>query len=31
MKFLATALPEVLISAPERLEDARGFFARTWC
>jgi dTDP-4-dehydrorhamnose 3,5-epimerase len=29
--FSETALPGVLVVEPERMEDARGFFARTWC
>jgi dTDP-4-dehydrorhamnose 3,5-epimerase len=31
VNFVATALPGAFIVEPERLEDARGFFARTWC
>ena len=31
MKFLSTILPDVFVIEPERLGDARGFFARTWC
>ena len=31
MIFLATALKGAFIIEPERCEDARGFFARTWC
>jgi dTDP-4-dehydrorhamnose 3,5-epimerase len=31
MNFLPTTLPDVVAIEPERLEDARGFFARTWC
>ena len=31
MIFIATALKGVFIIEPERREDARGFFARTWC
>jgi dTDP-4-dehydrorhamnose 3,5-epimerase len=29
--FTETALPGAWIIEPERLEDERGFFARTWC
>jgi dTDP-4-dehydrorhamnose 3,5-epimerase len=29
--FTQTQLPGVMLIEPERLEDARGFFARTWC
>jgi dTDP-4-dehydrorhamnose 3,5-epimerase len=29
--FVATALPGVFIIEMERLEDDRGYFARTWC
>jgi dTDP-4-dehydrorhamnose 3,5-epimerase len=29
--FRETALPGVFIIEPERREDRRGFFARTWC
>jgi dTDP-4-dehydrorhamnose 3,5-epimerase len=29
--FTATTLPGAFIIDAERLEDARGFFARTWC
>lgn len=31
MRFEPTALPGVVVVEPERLEDERGFFARTWC
>ena len=31
MIFTATALPGVYLIRPERHEDARGFFARTYC
>jgi len=31
MKFTETALPGSWIVEPERLEDERGFFARTFC
>ena len=31
MIFIETELKGVLIIEPERLEDERGFFARTWC
>ncbi len=31
MLFLPTALPGVFVLEPERREDERGFFARTWC
>jgi len=31
MRFHATPLPGALLLEPERLEDERGFFARTWC
>jgi dTDP-4-dehydrorhamnose 3,5-epimerase len=31
MRFLATVLPGVHVLEQERHEDARGFFARTWC
>jgi len=31
MVFTETELPGVWIIAPEIREDARGFFARTWC
>ena len=31
MIFIATALKGAFIMEPERREDARGFFARTWC
>lgn len=31
MIFRETALPGVFIIEPERREDHRGFFARTWC
>src|SRR5438876_9269889 len=29
--FIATALKGAFIIEPERREDTRGFFARTWC
>ena len=31
MKFFETKLKGVFLIEPERLEDERGFFARTWC
>jgi dTDP-4-dehydrorhamnose 3,5-epimerase len=31
MKFIETTLPGAFIIEPDRLEDERGFFARTWC
>lgn len=31
MIFTPTALPGAYIIEPERMADARGFFARTWC
>ncbi|WP_421656863.1 dTDP-4-dehydrorhamnose 3,5-epimerase [Leptothermofonsia sp. ETS-13] len=31
MHFISTPLPDAYIIEPERLEDQRGFFARTWC
>lgn len=31
MRFTAGQLPGVFIVDVERLDDARGFFARTWC
>jgi dTDP-4-dehydrorhamnose 3,5-epimerase len=31
MRFLATSLAGVHVLEQERHEDARGFFARTWC
>ena len=31
MIFLETGLAGALLIEPERQEDARGFFARTWC
>jgi len=31
MKFTETKLKGAFIVEPERLEDERGFFARTWC
>ncbi|HXG19029.1 MAG TPA: dTDP-4-dehydrorhamnose 3,5-epimerase family protein, partial [Methylomirabilota bacterium] len=31
MIFTETKLKGVFIIEPERLEDERGFFARTWC
>jgi dTDP-4-dehydrorhamnose 3,5-epimerase len=30
MRFIATKLPLVFVVEPERVEDERGFFARTW-
>ena len=30
MRFLATKLPFVYVIEPTRVEDERGFFARTW-
>jgi len=30
MELFATALPEVRIVAPERFDDARGFFSEVW-
>jgi dTDP-4-dehydrorhamnose 3,5-epimerase len=29
--FVPTALPDAFVIEPERREDQRGFFARTWC
>jgi dTDP-4-dehydrorhamnose 3,5-epimerase len=29
--FVQTALPGAFIIQPEKIEDERGFFARTWC
>lgn len=31
MKFTETSLPGAYVITPERMEDARGFFARTYC
>ena len=31
MIFTETVLPGAFVIEPERLEDQRGFFARTWC
>jgi len=31
LNFFATKLKDAFIIEPERLEDERGFFARTWC
>jgi dTDP-4-dehydrorhamnose 3,5-epimerase len=31
LKFVETKLPGVYVLELERLEDERGFFARTWC
>ena len=31
MIFSETPLPSAYVIEPERLEDARGFFARSWC
>ena len=31
MIFVPTALPGAFLIEPERQEDSRGFFARTWC
>jgi dTDP-4-dehydrorhamnose 3,5-epimerase len=31
MMFTETAIPGAFIIEPERIEDHRGFFARTWC
>ena len=31
MMFTETKLPGSFIIDPERLEDERSFFARTWC
>lgn len=31
MKFVQTELQDAYLIQPERLEDERGFFARTWC
>jgi len=30
MRFLDTEIPGVVVVDPERIEDERGFFARTW-
>ena len=31
MQFIPTALADAYVIEPDRLEDERGFFARTWC
>jgi dTDP-4-dehydrorhamnose 3,5-epimerase len=31
MRFLSTSLPGVMVLEPERHQDPRGYFARTWC
>lgn len=31
MKFVETAIPGAFVVEMERIEDERGFFARTWC
>ena len=31
MRFIQTTLTDAYIVEPERVEDDRGFFARTWC
>jgi dTDP-4-dehydrorhamnose 3,5-epimerase len=31
VRFVETRLPHAFVVEPERLEDERGFFARTWC
>ncbi len=31
MRFTETRIPGAFVIDPERLEDGRGFFARTWC
>lgn len=31
MLFIATALADAFVIQPDRREDSRGFFARTWC
>lgn len=31
MRFISTPLKGAYVIEPERLEDDRGFFARTWC
>jgi dTDP-4-dehydrorhamnose 3,5-epimerase len=31
MRFHETELPGAFLIEPQRLEDERGFFARTWC
>ncbi len=31
MKFIETSIPGAFVIDPERLEDERGFFARSWC
>lgn len=31
MKFTETNLPGVFIIEPQKIEDARGYFARAWC
>jgi dTDP-4-dehydrorhamnose 3,5-epimerase len=31
MLFTSTEIPDAFLVKPERIEDERGFFARTWC
>jgi dTDP-4-dehydrorhamnose 3,5-epimerase len=31
MHFLSTSIPGVMVLEPERHQDVRGYFARTWC
>jgi dTDP-4-dehydrorhamnose 3,5-epimerase len=31
MRFTETRIPGAFVIDPERIEDERGFFARTWC
>jgi dTDP-4-dehydrorhamnose 3,5-epimerase len=31
MRFVETSLPGAFVVEPERRQDERGFFARTWC
>ena len=31
MRFVSTTLPGVMILEPERHQDERGYFSRTWC
>ena len=31
MKFCETSIQGAYVIEPERLEDERGFFARSWC
>ena len=31
MRFLATELTGACLIVPERVEDERGYFVRTWC